>query len=367
MPSRSADLDPPPPRAATSRWRAVRTAAALAMVTMLVVLAIKYGPFVAAALGALRQPDPWWLAAAIAVQVVSMGLYARMQRRLLRGAGTDVPLRRAVSLAYAAHSMSITLPGGPLVSTAYNYRRMRAFGADSTVAAWATAASGVLSSLGLVVFSLAIGTVAAADDTRDAVAIAVFAGSVALVGAGMAMLRRRPAWRVALATRLGKFRSRMPAVHRHRLEDAASWVTRLLRVRIPPRHLAVAGIQSVGNWATDAACLAFCCAAVDLPVHPIPLALTYVAGMAASGLPIIPGGLGTVDGVLILGLVADHTSGSSALAVVVLYRLISLGLIGSIGWLLWLLGRVRRGGQAASGTTGPPALPTRQDAQVASQ
>jgi hypothetical protein len=339
------------------------------MVTTLVVLAIIYGPFVASALSALREPDPAWLAAAIALQLTSMGLYARMQRRLLRGAGTEVPLAHAVSLAYAAHSMSITLPGGPLVSTAYNYRRMRAFGADSTVAAWATAASGVLSSLGLVVFSLAIALAAAADDTTDVVTIAACAGLVALVAAGMAMLRRRPAWRAALAARFGKIRSLVPMVHRHRLDEAAAWAARVLRVRIPPRHLAVAGAQSVGNWVTDAACLACCCAALDLPVHPIPLALTYVAGMATSSLPIVPGGLGTVDGVLILGLMANHTTASSALAVVVLYRLISLALIGAIGWVLWLLARARRGPEAAAAAPGPtsPAPPaTPDDVRIAS-
>ena len=98
----------------------------------------------------------------VTLQLASMGLYGRMQRRLLRGAGTTVPLRRAVSMAYAAHSMSMTLPGGPLISTVYNYRRMRGFGADSVVAAWATAASGVLSAIGLAVLGVGVGVLAAA-------------------------------------------------------------------------------------------------------------------------------------------------------------------------------------------------------------
>jgi putative heme transporter len=324
------------------RWRVARWAGALAVAGALVAVAVLYWPDVAAALRALRTPDPRWLIAAILLQTVSMGLYARMQRRLLRGAGTTVALRRVVSLTYAAHSMSITLPGGPLVSTVYNYRRMRAFGADSTVAAWCTAASGVLSSLGLVVFSVAVGVVAATDDAGDALTLlAVIAGGV-LVAGGLALVRRRPGWQAALSRWFGAVLARMPRAHRRRLDGAIAWAARLLQVRIPPRDLAMASGQSVGNWVADAACLGACCLALGVSVDPIALALTYLAAMTVSGLPVVPGGLGTVDGALTAGLVAAGVKASPALAVDVLYRLITFVLIGGIGWLLWLVSRYRR-------------------------
>jgi putative heme transporter len=334
------------------RWRLLRVLAALATVAVLVVLALVHGRDVRTALAALRAPAPPWVVAAVLVEAVSMGLYARMQRRLLRGAGTRVPLHRAVTLAYAAHSMSITLPGGPLVSTVYNYRRMRAFGADSTVAAWATAASGVLSSLGLVALTTALGVAFAADDADDVVPLAVAATVVAVVAGAGALLRRRPGWRAALAGRSAGALARIPAAHRRRVEQAVSWTGRLLQVRIPPRHLAMAGAHSVGNWVADATCLALCCAALGVHVSPVPLGLTYVAGMTASSLPIVPGGLGTVDGALALGLVAAGVRTSPALAVVVLYRLITVVLIGGIGWALWLLGRGRRRREATAPTAG---------------
>jgi len=101
------------------------------------------------------------------------------------------------------------------------------------------------------------------------------------------------------------------------------------------------------NWVTDGACLALCAAALGVAVHPLPLAVTYLAGMAASSLPLIPGGLGTVDSALALGLVASGAKASPALAVVVLYRLVSFVLIGGIGWAVWLAGRSRRRDGAA--------------------
>ena len=71
------------------------------------------------------------------------------------------------------------------------------------------------------------------------------------------------------------------------------------------------------------------------------LVIAYCAGMAAASVPIVPGGLGVVDGALVLGLVAGGVAGSSAVAAVVLYRLISFGFIIGAGWLVWLVLRHR--------------------------
>jgi uncharacterized membrane protein YbhN (UPF0104 family) len=318
----------------------VRAVLAVAVAVAVCVAAVVEKDAVLTALRALRAPSPGWLGAALVAEVASMGCYARMQRRLLRGAGTTVPLHRAVALAYAAHSMSITLPGGPLVSTVYNYRRMRGFGADSTVAAWCTAASGVLSTLGLGVLTVAVGLAAAVDDTEDVLPVALLLAALVALAAGGRLLRRRPeltaALRRTLRTRVGR---RLPAGARARLAEVGGWLGRLLRVRIPPRDLAVASLFSVANWLADALCLALCCRALGVSVDVVPLGLTYIAGMTASSLPIVPGGLGTVDGALALGLVTAGTATSPALAVVVLYRLLSLVLIGAVGWVLWLAGR----------------------------
>jgi uncharacterized membrane protein YbhN (UPF0104 family) len=313
---------------------------ALAVVAAVVVAAVVERGAVLTALRALRAPSPPWLVAAVVAELLSMGCYARMQRRLLRGAGTTVPLHRAVALAYAAHSMSITLPAGPLVSTVYNYRRMRGFGADSTVAAWCTAASALLSTLGLGVLTVAVGLAAAVDDSDDVLPVALLLAALLALAAGARLLRRRPDLTAGLHRVLrDRVAARLPAGARARVAEAGAWLGRLLRVRIPPRDMAAASAFSVANWIADAVCLALCCRALDVHVGVVPLGLTYIAGMTASSLPVVPGGLGTVDGALALGLVTAGTATAPALAVVVLYRLVSLVLIGAIGWALWLAGR----------------------------
>jgi putative heme transporter len=217
---------------------------------------------------------------------------------------------------------------------------MRGFGADSTVAAWCTAASGLLSTLGLGVLTVGVGLAAAVDDADDVLPVVLLLAALLALALGARVLRRRPeltaALRRALRDRVG---TRLPDRARRQAAEAGAWLGRLLRVRIPPRDLALASLFSVANWVADALCLALCGRALGVSVAVVPLVLTYIAGMTASSLPIVPGGLGTVDGALALGLVTAGTATSPALAVVVLYRLISLVLIGTVGWVLWLAGR----------------------------
>ena len=91
------------------------------------------------------------------------------------------------------------------------------------------------------------------------------------------------------------------------------------------------------NWVYDLICLVAACHAVGASGPSVSVALvTYAAGMTASSLPLLPGGLGVVDGVLILALVRGGMPVSIATAGVLIYRLISLGLVSLVGWLLWV-------------------------------
>ena len=63
--------------------------------------------------------------------------------------------------------------------------------------------------------------------------------------------------------------------------------------------------------------------------------LTYVAGMTTASVPVAPGGVGVVDSAMTVSLFAWKVHATPALAVVVLYRLISLVLLGVVGWRCW--------------------------------
>jgi uncharacterized membrane protein YbhN (UPF0104 family) len=288
----------------------------------------------------LRTPHWNWVAVALVAEIASMGTYARMQRALLRGAGTKVTMRRHVATAYAAHSLSATLPGGPVFSTSFSFQQMRRFGASPAVASWCIALSGALSAGALVVIGAVGGILArSAGSWRPLVTYGLAALVLALAVRAVA---QHPEWLDRPARGLlggvNRVRRRPPD---HGQDRLLSFVDQLRSVRVHPAAFAVAVVLAVANWLFDALCLWMCCVAVGADLNPTKLVIAYCAGMAAASVPIVPGGLGVVDAALILGLVAGGLTSAAAVAAVVLYRLISFGFIIGAGWVVWLAIRYR--------------------------
>lgn len=334
-PANSAPNAGPPPRR--------RRGAVVAVVLLLILvgeLVVGWSSLVGA-LGQLRDPQWGWVGGAFVAELASMATYARMQRALLRGAGTTVQVRRHVAVAYAAHSLSATLPGGPVFSTSFNFQQMRRFGASAAVASWCIALSGVLSAGALVVIG-AVGGILTRS-TGSWTRLGGYLVGAVLVAVGVRVLAHHPQWLgrparalLAIANRL---RRRPSQDGRDRL---VGFVEQLRSVRLRPVNFAVAALLALANWLLDAGCLWMCCVAIGADeITAAQLVIAYCAGMAAASVPVVPGGLGVVDGALVLGLVAGGLTSSSAVAAVVLYRLISFGFIIGVGWLVWLVIRYR--------------------------
>ncbi|MFC5828018.1 lysylphosphatidylglycerol synthase transmembrane domain-containing protein, partial [Nonomuraea insulae] len=115
----------------------------------------------------------------------------------------------------------------------------------------------------------------------------------------------------------------------------------LRAARLTPAHAAAAATYALLNWLLDVACLAACVLAVGGRVGAAELLLAFCAGMAASSITLIPAGLGVIDSALILGLLAGGADTATAIAAVVLYRIISFGFVIGTGWILWLIMRRR--------------------------
>jgi uncharacterized membrane protein YbhN (UPF0104 family) len=294
-----------------------------------------------AALGHLRTPHPGWLAVAVAAELASMGAYARMQHRLLRSAGVRVSILRHIALAYAAHSLSVTLPGGPAFSTRFNYQQMRRFGATPAVASWCIALSGILSAAALAAVTAA-GVLTAHGSLRWG-ALAALTAAAVLVIVGVRRVTRHPealepATRAALAL-LNRIRRRPPA---QGLDRVRRFARQLRAARLTPAQAAAAAWHATTNWLLDALCLWVCLLAVGGgAIGPVQLLLAYCAGMAAASITIVPGGLGIIDSALILGLLAGGVDTSTAIATVVLYRIVTFGFVIGTGWITWLVIRRR--------------------------
>ncbi|MBU2666316.1 YbhN family protein [Actinoplanes bogorensis] len=298
-------------------------------------------PALASAVSHLRAPRPGWLAAAVVAEVIAMAAYGRMQQFLLRSAGLRVPAYRNVAVAYAAHSLNETLPGGPAFSTRFNYQQMRRFGATPAVAAWCIALSGILSTAALALVT-AFGALTSRQDPQW-YGLAGLIAAVGLVVLGVRLVTRRPdlvhppvRWLLAGLNRC----RRRPAADG--FDRVRGFLEQLGAARLTAGHGAAAAAFAILNWALDAVCLWMCLRAVtDQPTGAGQVLLAFCAGMAAGTITIVPGGLGIIDSALILGLVGGGVDTPTAIAAVVLYRIVSFGFIIGAGWITWFLIRRR--------------------------
>jgi uncharacterized membrane protein YbhN (UPF0104 family) len=314
------------------RMKWVRYAAITAVLTLITVELVLGWSSLAGALRQLRAPHLGWLALAVVAELTAMSAYAHMQRRLLRSAGVRASSLDHVRLAYAAHSLNETLPGGPAFSTRLNYQQMRRFGASPAVASWAIALSGILSSAALA--AITVGGALWAGGATHWSHFLVLVGVAVLLVLGVRHVTRHPAAVQAPLAALNRLR-RKPETDG--LDRIAGFLDQLRAARLRPSQGITAATLALLNWLLDAACLWLCFNAVgEPPAASAATVLAFCAAMAAGSLTIVPGGLGIVDSALILGLIAGGVASPAAVATVVLYRVISFGFIMSLGWFFWL-------------------------------
>lgn len=288
-------------------------------------------PDLGAIWSAAAHADPGWLTMVVLAVAGSMGAFARLQRRLLRVGGLRMPLRRAFAITYAGNALSTTLPAGPAVSVVYTFRQFRRGGASAPLATAVILAGGVITTSA---YSL-VGLLALLADPH-ARGPALTALAVPLVLAVLLVpALRRPRARAVLTAPLRR-------AHRWALAHPriAPYAERLAGVRdvLRPtrRDWAALAALALLNWVFDILALLAAANAVGIEVSPNGVALTYFAAQAAgSALPLLPGGLGAIEGSMAASLVAFGAALSPAAAAVGLYRLVSYWAVVAVGWLAW--------------------------------
>jgi uncharacterized protein (TIRG00374 family) len=74
---------------------------------------------------------------------------------------------------------------------------------------------------------------------------------------------------------------------------------------------------------------------------PRVIVIAYAADAVVGAAPLLPGGIGLVEGALVVALVGGGIPFAAATAAVVIYRGISFVLVTVVGWMLWLWTRDR--------------------------
>ncbi len=295
---------------------------------------------------ALRAANWWWVLAALGLEMASIGMMIRQQRRLLRAFGVPMSYGRMGAIAYSGTAISMSVPAGGAVSAGYVYRKFRASGASAGTAASVMLLSGVISFSALGLLYL-VGLVLATWTRLQTLGlehpvITVMIGIVMLVLiiAVIKLLARQRKHTTGIrpTPRLDKFEgdhAKLGAAGRQVLTAFHSAGA----VRPWDWNLAIS--QSLANWSLDAASLYASTLAFRLDIDLWQLALLYLGIQLVRQIPISPGGIGLIEASLLAGLVSAGAAQGPAAAAIVVYRLFSCWLLIPVGFSLMGLLAVR--------------------------
>ncbi len=314
-------------RARPSRARrAYRILAALLLVGVLIAVVLRAPSAVhdfTQAFTHLRVNRLPWLVAAVAAEFVSFVFYAVIQDTLLRAGCERVTLGVLLRLSIASSGLRALLPAGAVPSSGWLYGEYRNIGVPGPVSLYAVLASGFVSTVSLLALLLTGSAIAGVTGA----ALLVPASVVLVVGsAGFIAIVHR----LQLCARLvGTHSGRMARVARRALHVAGQ----VAHIRAGWRRGAWSFGAAAGNWLADIICLIGAFALLDVHIPWRALLFAYCASQLAGSVVPLPGGLGAVEGGLVGAFDATGLPVGEALAVAIVYRVITywgVALIGGI-------------------------------------
>jgi uncharacterized protein (TIRG00374 family) len=273
-----------------------------------------------------------WIAASVLAEGTSLAMFGYLQHRVLGLAGTRVALPGLVVLSLANEAIANTVPGGPALSCFYRYRYYRQRGASEASSGWTVFTVLIAQAISMSLFLL-LGTGVAMLASASIRSVGVAAvGLVIVLGGGAVLVRRDLVLRLAGA--LVRFSQRVTGHPRPaagaRVEAA---LARMREIPLSARStVSVVGIAVV-VWACDFLCLICSFGAVHAAVPWDGVLLAYGAAQVVSALPIVPGGLGIVEGSLAVILAAYGIARVPAISAALAYRLVSFWLSVAVGWV----------------------------------
>jgi uncharacterized protein (TIRG00374 family) len=268
----------------------------------------------------LQQVNPALLGLGLTLQMLALFCYSLLTRAALGESIHSISRFRLFRIQMSTKALSSIVPGGSAAGSALGYRLMTLSGVQGADAGFALATAGLGSAVMLnvilwvgLIISIPARGVNALYGTAAVAGIIIMGGAAALVfglmeGAGRAEKLLR--W---FARKGGFNEDRAGAAVRQvggRLEDLAA--DRQLLVRV--------AIWAAANWVLDMASLWVFLRAFGPAVDPDALVIAFGLANVLAVIPITPGGLGIIEGVLIPTLVGFGLTRSEATLGVLSYR-----------------------------------------------
>lgn len=292
------------------------------------------------ALHLLGDVQPGWLVAGVVLEAAAILAYAELTRTVLPPASRP-SLRRMTAITMSTLGLSHVVPGGNAVGSSMGYRLLTATGVRGADAAFAIATQGIGSAVVLNVL-LWIGLVVSIPirgiNPLYGTAAVLGALLLAAVGGAVVLLTKGEQRLAAVVCRSA---NRVPFLEGEAVAAVLARVAERLReLAADPRLLARAGGWALLNWLLDAASLWVFLAAFGYRVGLDGLIISYGLANVLAAIPLTPGGLGVVEGVLSATLVGFGAPRGIALLGVVSYRLLNFWLPIPLGALAYLSLRV---------------------------
>ena len=284
-------------------WMIVRYALGIALgVFILVLLVGKRGEF-SGALHHLDHLNYGWESGAVLAEVLSIVGYGYLQQKVLRWSGAELSLSSLTLVSLANNAIAYTVPGEPAVSSAYRYRFFRRRGASGASAGWTILTILIAQAIGMSLLLLIGVLIALTGNTGVQARGTVLVGLFVVLIAGAFLIRRDLLLRfLGLLVRLCR------RVTGHPRGDVMRRIeSTLQRMReIPLSNMKAIGLVAMATvlWLTDFLVLLCCFGAVRAPIPWSGVLLAFGVSQIVASLPLIPGGLGIVEGSLAVILVA---------------------------------------------------------------
>jgi uncharacterized protein (TIRG00374 family) len=325
---------------------------------VLVLLVGKRGEL-AAARHQLASVSGDWVVAAIAAETVSLLAFAWLQHRVLHLSGTTMPLPGLFLLTLANDAIANSVPGEPAVSSAYRYRYYRRRGATSASAGWTIFTILIAQAVGMSLLLLLGVLVALAGSTSTLGAGVTVIGLVIVLGAGAILIRRDLVLRLASAAvrgvdRLTRRSARPSGPQRTLAARIEGTLTRMREIPLGPRSTVTVVAIATAVWWCDFLCLVCSFRAVHSPIPWHGVLLAYGVAQVVGSFPIVPGGLGLVEGSLAVVLVAYGAGRVPAVSAALAFRIVNFWLAIVVGWLsAGLIAHNLRRGRMVAATAAP--------------
>ncbi len=313
-------------------------------------------PFLADGYKAVLAANTTGLILAFIAVFASIWVMSEVMRILLNaGEGSDkIRPGQTITLTLVANSWSSTFPGGALISTVYQFHTMRTWGISVMVSSWFIVVSAALSTVWLI----ALGLISVFFFGATFSVVPLVGSAVILVGMAFVVwwVTRNPEpttrFLVTLLSKLGRWGQRpREAVEKH--------LGQLGAVDLSPTKFAWVAFLSLMNWIFDIISVWLCVWAVTgvLPTFDrvennttlMGVTLAFVTAKIVGTAQVTPAGIGPVEAAMTTSLVAVGMTVGSAFGVVLVYRIISFGLITLLGWLVYFIDTARGGIKAPVG------------------